>query len=103
MRNSSRASFFGTNWQMAYARMLEETDQNELCGRVEIAEAAMLLRYEIIGRGSEYRRERHDLQTALATLDRLKQERLGFPVASWPAEFRSSRRARRKRAEARRA
>jgi hypothetical protein len=99
---SSRASFFSNNWRVAFARVLEETDTNELFRRVEIAEAAMLLRYEALRQGSQHDRERRTLERALDQLGRLKRERLGFPgEISWPEQSRTSHR--RKQASARRA
>jgi len=104
MCNSSRVSFFNPDWQMAFARVLEETDTNELFGWVEVAEAAMLVRYEAVGQGHKHGRERRNLERALDQLVRLKRERLGFPgEISWPKQSRTSPRHRRKQASGRRA
>jgi hypothetical protein len=80
VRNPRNMSFLATRWQMAFERVLEETDTHDLFWRVEIAEAAMFLRYEVIAYGSEHGRERRILRRALLQLRLLKNERLGFPV-----------------------
>ena len=67
MCNSSRVSFFNPDWQMAFARVLEETDTNELFGWVEVAEAAMLVRYEAVRQGHKLGRERAGIWSGRST------------------------------------
>ena len=68
----------GANWRLAYESVLAETDTCALFKRVEVAEAAILTRCDALPRGPDHHAERQALKEALANLQAIKSERLGF-------------------------
>jgi hypothetical protein len=65
-------------WQREYDAALHEMDTTRLFKRVEVAEAAVLLRLEAIKKGSDHHAERDAIVDALNQLELLKKNRLGF-------------------------
>ena len=65
-------------WQREYEAALHETDTARLFKCVEAAEAAVLLRLEAIRKNSDHHAERDAIADALAQLELLKKNRLGF-------------------------
>lgn len=57
---------------------LQETDPKALFKRIEVAEAAILIRREELTHQTDGTAERHEIQMALDILCRLKKERLQF-------------------------
>jgi hypothetical protein len=66
------------NWQREYESALLETDKSVLFKRVEVAEAAMLIRRDALEHDSSSRTERGAIEDALANLRVLKRDRLHF-------------------------
>jgi len=66
------------NWQRAYDAVLHETDTAALFKCIEIAEAAILTRREALLPSTSDPEESKALQDALAHLQFLKKDRLGF-------------------------
>ena len=86
-RGSSAPSWFSTKWPTAYRRAVEEADKTDLFGRVEDAEASMLLRREELVHLPNHSQEKRALKNALNHVGRLRAKRIGFPdLASWPLE-----------------
>jgi len=65
-------------WQREYESALLEKDNKALFKRVEIAEAAVLSRREVLAQSSDAT-ERQEIEIALAKLRALKKEVLNFP------------------------
>jgi hypothetical protein len=68
-------------WQEAYEAALRPSDTNALFKLVEIAEAAILTRRDLLTGKPSHRTERHAVEKALRALARIKQRRLLFPPA----------------------
>jgi hypothetical protein len=66
-------------WQSAYEAALQATDTNTLFKLVEIAEAAVLVRRDLLAGSSRHRTERCALEEALRTLTQIKETQLRFP------------------------
>ena len=65
-------------WQLDYESALQETDQRTLFKRIEVAEAALLARREVLTHSSDGFVERSEIKVALDKLRRLKKEVLKF-------------------------
>jgi hypothetical protein len=65
-------------WQRVYAAVLSETDLLNLFVLVEIAEATLLSRRELLGHAPDTLAERQAIQGALHNLVLIKKERLKF-------------------------
>jgi hypothetical protein len=65
-------------WQREYEAASREMDTTRLFKRVEVAEAAVLLRLEAIRKDSDHHAEREAIADALNHLELLKKPRLGF-------------------------
>jgi hypothetical protein len=65
-------------WQNKYDAALHETDRCLLAKCIEVAEATVLVRLETIKKGANDCAEREAIADALAHLDILKRDRLGF-------------------------
>ena len=65
-------------WQREYEAALSETDRFALFKRIEVAEAAILLRRDVLGPTRQDDAERQAIKEALAKLKAIKKERLKF-------------------------
>jgi hypothetical protein len=65
-------------WQIEYEAALKETDQKTLFKRIEVTEAAILARREVLVQSPDGFAERQEIKTALDKLRRLKKEVLKF-------------------------
>jgi len=65
-------------WQLEYEAALNETDHKALFKRIEVAEAAILARREILVQSPDGFAERQEIKAALDKLRRLKKEVLKF-------------------------
>lgn len=65
-------------WQLEYEAALNESDQKTLFKRVEVAEAAILARREVLMQSPDGFVERQEIKAALDKLRRLKKEVLKF-------------------------
>jgi len=65
-------------WQLEYEAALNESDQKTLFKRIEVAEAAILARREILVQSPDGFAERQEIKAALDKLRRLKKEVLKF-------------------------
>ncbi|MGA9814284.1 MAG: hypothetical protein WBQ64_15975 [Terriglobales bacterium] len=65
-------------WQQVYEAALQETDPRTLFKRIEVAEAAVLARREVLVHSSDGFAERNEIKVALDKLRRLKKEILKF-------------------------
>jgi hypothetical protein len=65
-------------WQLEYESAMRETDHNTLFKRVEVAEAAILTRREVLMQSPDGFAERQEIKLALAKLRNLKKEVLKF-------------------------
>jgi hypothetical protein len=65
-------------WQMEYEAALQETDHRTLFKRIEVAEAAVLTRREVLVQSPDGFAERQEIKLALDKLRRLKKEVLKF-------------------------
>jgi hypothetical protein len=65
-------------WQLEYESALQETDFKTLFKRIEVAEATILARREILMQSSDGFVERQALKVALEKLRHLKKEVLKF-------------------------
>ena len=65
-------------WQLDFDAALKETDQKALFKRIEIAEAAILARREVLLQSSDGHVERQAIKMALDKLCHLKKEVLKF-------------------------
>lgn len=65
-------------WQLEYESALQETDHKILFKRIEVAEAAILTRREILMQSPDGFAERQETKLALAKLRNLKKEVLKF-------------------------
>jgi hypothetical protein len=68
-------------WQGAYEATLHAADTNALFKLVEIAEAAILVRRDLLAGSSGHRTEQRALEEALRTLWQIKETQLRFPSA----------------------
>ena len=66
------------NWQREYESALLETDKSVLFKRVEVAEAAILARRDVLEHDSSSQTERVAMEDALANLRVLKRDQLHF-------------------------
>jgi hypothetical protein len=76
-RSPSNPSRFPA-WQREYEAVLHETDTKCLFKCIELAEAAVLVRLEAIGKDSAHHAERKAIDDVLTHLTLLKRDRLGF-------------------------
>jgi hypothetical protein len=65
-------------WQLDYESALQETDHKTLFKRIEIAEAAMLERREVLALGPDGFAEQQQIKLALTRLRRMKNDVLKF-------------------------
>ncbi len=65
-------------WQQEYEAALQETDHRILFKRIEVAEAAILARREVLVQSPDGFAERNEIKLALDKLRRLKKEILKF-------------------------
>ena len=65
-------------WQVEYESALRETDHQALFKRIEVAEAAILARREILALNPHGSAERQEIRAALNKLRSLKKEVLKF-------------------------
>jgi hypothetical protein len=65
-------------WQLEYESAMQETDHNTLFKRVEVAEAAILTRREVLTQSSDGFAERQEIKMALDKVRNLKKEVLKF-------------------------
>jgi hypothetical protein len=61
-------------WQLEYEAALKETDQKTLFKRIEVTEAAILARREVLVQSPDGFAERQEIETALDKLRCLKKE-----------------------------
>ncbi len=66
------------DWQREYLNVLLETDTFALWKCIEIAEAKILLRCDVVATAPDLQDERQALAEALSNLDKIKRERLRF-------------------------
>lgn len=76
--STSTSSLRFPAWQREYEAVLSETDTSALFKRVEIAEAAILTRFDVLESSSDHHSEREAMERALANLRVIKRERLKF-------------------------
>lgn len=67
-----------SQWQTEYEAALRETDRETLFKRIEVAEAAILARRDVLEQGPDGFAERREITLALARLERLKKDVLKF-------------------------
>jgi hypothetical protein len=67
-----------SRWQLEYESAIQETDHKVLFKRIEVAEAAILSRREILMQSPDGFAERQETKMALAKLRDLKKEVLKF-------------------------
>jgi hypothetical protein len=65
-------------WQLEYEAALQESDHRTLFKRIEVAEAAVLTRREVLVQSPDGFAERQEIKLALDKLRRLKKEVLKF-------------------------
>jgi hypothetical protein len=65
-------------WQLEYEAALQETDHRTLFKQIEVAEAAILTRREVLVQSPDGLAERQQIKAALDQLRRLKKEALKF-------------------------
>jgi len=65
-------------WQLEYEAALKETDHKTLFKRIEVAEAAILARREVLVQSPDGFAERQEIKLALNKLRRVKKEILKF-------------------------
>ena len=65
-------------WQLEYEAALNETDHKALFKRIEVAEAAILARREVLVQSPDGFAERQEIKLALNKLRRVKKEILKF-------------------------
>ena len=65
-------------WQLEYEAALQETDHKALFKRIEVAEAAILARREVLVQSPDGFAERQETKLALDKLRRMKKEVLKF-------------------------
>ena len=78
MSPSSSSSPHFPAWQREYEAVLSENDTDALFKRVEIAEAAILTRFDVLESNSDRHSERGAMERALENLRVIKRERLKF-------------------------
>lgn len=67
-----------SQWQQEYDSALRETDHRTLFERIEVAEAAILTRRDVLTQSPDGFAERQEIQIALAKLCDLKKDVLNF-------------------------
>jgi len=65
-------------WRVEYEAALREGDHERLFKRIEVAEAAILTRRDVLEQGSDGSAERREITLALAKLESMKKEVLKF-------------------------
>ena len=65
-------------WQLKYEAALNETDHKAMFKRIEVAEAAILVRREVLVQSPDGFAEQEEIKLALDKLRRLKKEVLKF-------------------------
>ena len=65
-------------WQLEYESAMKETDLRTLFKRVEVAEAAILTRHEVLTQSPDGFAERQEIKMALDKVRNLKKEVLKF-------------------------
>ena len=65
-------------WQLEYEAAFKETDHKTLFKRIEVAEAAILARREVLVQSPDGFAERQEIKLALNKLRRVKKEILKF-------------------------
>jgi hypothetical protein len=65
-------------WKLDYESALQETDHKALFKRIEVAEAAILTRREVLVSSTDGFPERQEIKAALATVRNLKKDVLKF-------------------------
>ena len=65
-------------WRQEYESALRETDGKTLFKRIEVAEASIRMRKEILAHSSDHHPERQAMEDALVNLQRLKRDRLNW-------------------------
>jgi hypothetical protein len=65
-------------WQLEYESAVQESDRTILFKRIEVAEAAILTRREVLMQSADGFAERQETNKALARLHNLKKEVLKF-------------------------
>ena len=65
-------------WKLEYGSAVQETDHRRLFKRIEVAEAAILSRREVLMQSSDGFVERQEIKVALAELRNLKKDVLKF-------------------------
>jgi hypothetical protein len=68
-------------WQPAYEAVLQSADTRMLFRLVEVAEAAIMVRRDLLNGDSNHRSECDAIEEALRILRVIKKERLLFPPA----------------------
>jgi len=76
--SSSAAESTLPQWQREYDSALRETDYQTLFKRVEVAEAAILTRRDVLAQSPDGFAERQEIHIALTKLCDLKKEVLKF-------------------------
>jgi hypothetical protein len=66
-------------WLREYEAAVQETERSRLFKKIEVAEAAVLTRREVLEQSADGFAERQQLKMALAKLHSLKKEVLKFP------------------------
>jgi hypothetical protein len=69
-------------WQSEYEAVCQEKDTSKLFTRVEVAEAALHNRLEILSGSSNHGAERSAIASALVFLQEIKRDRLPFDSGS---------------------
>jgi hypothetical protein len=75
---SVREKVVSQPWQLEYESAIQETDRKILFKRIEVAEAAILTRREVLMQSADGFAERQETKKALATLHNLKKKALKF-------------------------
>jgi hypothetical protein len=65
-------------WQPEYEAALLETNTDALFGRVEVAEASLLIRREALAKDADHAAEKREIAAALEELQAIKRVRLKF-------------------------
>ena len=76
--SSSAPETNSPHWRVEYEAALRETDHERLFKRIEVAEAAMLARRDVLDQGPDGFAERRKIVRGLAKLESLKKEVLKF-------------------------
>ena len=75
---SSSAPERNPQWQEAYDAALRETDRETLFKRIEVAEAAILARRDVLAQSPDGFAERREIALAIAKIESLKRDVLKF-------------------------